>query len=141
MIENIKNFKVNWIDGMKISKEHFQSLQDFADARIKDAISLHTGQDAYGLLPAHLSDNSDLSVTLDVHKGLTISIKKLRAVTLGGHRIEITQQTLAVKENVVVEEFAEKDFEDGYVLLNVDVTNQIPFGEQYPRKFHQDTRI
>ncbi len=130
MIEDIKHFKINWIDGMKISKEHFQSLQDFADSRVKDGISAQMQRHGYGLLPSYLSDNSEYAVNIDAHKSLKISIKKMRALTPSGNRIEITQKTPAVKEEVIVEEFADKKFEDGYVLLNVDTENSVPFGEQ-----------
>ena len=48
MIEDIKNFKINWIDGMKISKEHFQSLQNFAENSVKDAFVTRKGRYGYG---------------------------------------------------------------------------------------------
>ena len=134
MIEEIKNFKVNWIDGMKISKEHFLSLQDFADARVKDAIGIGMSRYGYGLLSSHLSKNDEYSVNIDAHKSLKISIKKLRAITPSGYRIEITQQTPPIKEEIIVEEFANKEFEDGYVILNINQEESIPFGEQDPKE-------
>jgi len=134
MIEDIKHFKINWIDGMKISKEHFQHLQDFAESRVKDSASAQMGRHGYGLLTSHLSENSEYAVNIDAHKGLKISIQKLRALTPNGNRIEITQHTLPVKEEVIVEEFADKKFEEGYVLLNFDNENPVSFGEQNPKE-------
>ena len=49
MIEDIKHFKTNWIDGMKISKEHFQNLQDYAENTVKDLTSIRVGKDGFGL--------------------------------------------------------------------------------------------
>ena len=134
MIEDIKHFKINWIDGMKIAKEHFQHLQNYTESRVKDSISAQMSHNGYGLLASHLSENSEYAVNIDAHKSLKISIKKLRAITPGGDRVEITQQTPAVKEEVIVEEFADKKFEEGYVLLNVDNENAVAFGEQDPKE-------
>ncbi len=134
MIEDIKNFKINWIDGMKISKEHFQNLQNFADNSVKASVSLQMGRHGYGLLASYLSENNEYAINIDVHKSLKISIKKLRAITPNGNRIEITQQTPAVEDELIVEGFANKKFEEGYVLINIDEENQVAFGEQDPKE-------
>ncbi|WP_394749142.1 hypothetical protein [Spongiimicrobium salis] len=134
MIEDLKNFKINWIDGMKISKEHFQNLQDYAANRSKDVSSVHMHRHGYGLLAAYLSEPHEFAVNIDAHKSLKISIKKLRAITPNGNRIAITEQTPAVKQELIVEEFADKKLEEGYVLLNLDVENPIAFGEQDPKE-------
>ena len=134
MIEDIKHFKTNWIDGMKISKEHFQNLQDYAENTAKDLTSIRIGKDGYGLLASHLSDHNEYIVTIDVHKSLKISIKKLRAITPNGTRVEITNFTPAVKEDVVVEQFADNKLEEGFVLLNVDQEDTVAFGEQNPKE-------
>lgn len=130
MIEDIKSFKINWIDGMKISKEHFQNLQNFADNSVKAGVSSQMGRHGYGLLASYLSENNEYAINIDVHKSLKISIKKLRALTPNGNRIEITQHTPAVGDNITVEKFADKKFEDGYVLININEENQVAFGEQ-----------
>ncbi|WP_158978306.1 hypothetical protein [Cellulophaga sp. L1A9] len=134
MIEDIKHFKTNWIDGMKISKEHFQNLQDYAENTVKDLTSIRVGKDGFGLLASHLSDHNEYTVTIDVHKSLKISIKKLRAITPNGTRVEITNLTPAVKEDVVVEQFADNKLEEGFVLLNVDKEDTVAFGEQNPKE-------
>ncbi len=74
MIEDIKNFKINWIDGMKISKEHFQHLQNFADNSVKDGVSSQMDRHGYGLLASYLSDTNEYAVNIDAHK---ISIAQL----------------------------------------------------------------
>ncbi len=132
MIENSKNFKINWVDGMKISKEHFQSLQNFAENSIKDAFVVRKGRHGYGLLASYLDGNSDYSITIDVHNSLKISIKKLRAVTPNGNRIEITANTPPVSEELIVAELGDKKLEEGFLLIHLDTENVIPFGEQDP---------
>ncbi|WP_282057116.1 type VI secretion system baseplate subunit TssK [Maribacter luteus] len=134
MIEDIKNFKINWVDGMKISKEHFQSLQNFAENSIKDAFVVRKGRYGHGLLASHLIGKNEYAINLDIHKSLKVSITKLRAITTNGNRIEITENTPAVKEEIVVAELADKDLEEGYVLINLDTANPVPFGEQEPNE-------
>ena len=134
MIEDIKNFKINWVDGMKISKEHFQSLQNFAENSIKDAYVVRKGRYGHGFLASHLDGNNDYTVNLDIHKSLKVSIKKLRAITPNGNRIEITENTPTVKEEIVVAELADKKLEEGYLLINLDTENPIPFGDQDPKE-------
>ena len=132
MIEDIKNFKINWVDGMKISKAHFQSLQNFAENRIKDAYVVRKGRYGHGILASQLEGDNEYVINLDIHKSLKISITKLRAVTPNGNRIDITEHTPVVKEEIVVAELADKDLDEGYLLINLDPTNPIPFGEQDP---------
>ena len=38
MIEKLSHFPVNWIDGMKINKSHFLSIQDNVSELVNDAI-------------------------------------------------------------------------------------------------------
>lgn len=130
MIEDIKNFKINWVDGMKISKEHFQSLQNFAENSIKDAYVVRKGRHGHGFLSSHMDGGNALSINLDIHKSLNISIKKMRAITPNGNRIEITANTPPVAAEIVVDELADTSFEEGYVLINLDTENPVPFGEQ-----------
>lgn len=130
MIEDIKNFKINWIDGMKISKEHFQSLQNFAENSVKDAFVTRKGRYGYGFLASYLSDNNKYIINLDIHKSLKISIKKLRAITPNGNRIEISGETPDVEDDITVADFLDKKSEEGFLLLNLDTENSVAFGEQ-----------
>ncbi len=115
---------------MKISKEHFQSLQDFAENSVKNAIAFRNGKHGHGLLPSPMGDGNDLSITLDIHKGLKVAIKTLRALTPNGHHVEITAGTPPVKAEMVVEELDAAKTEAGFVILNLDLENPVAFGEQ-----------
>ena len=134
MIENIKNFKINWVDGMKISKEHFQNLQNFAENSIKDAYVVRKGRYGHGFLASYLEGNNDYAINLDIHSSLKVTIKKLRAITPNGNRIEITENTPPVKEEIIVDELNDKKLEEGFLLINLDTENSIPFGEQDPKE-------
>ncbi len=130
MIEDIKNFKINWIDGMKISKEHFQSLQNFAENSVKDAFVTRKGRYGYGYLASHMGGKNDSAFNLDIHKSLKISIKELRAITPNGNRIEITKETPGVEDDITVSDFMDTKSEEGFLLINLDTENSVAFGEQ-----------
>ncbi len=134
MIEDIKNFKINWVDGMKISKEHFQSLQNFAENSIKDAYVVRKGRYGHGLLAAYQGDQNEYAINLDIHKSLKVTIKKMRAISPNGNRIEITENTPSVKQEVVIDELSDKKLEEGFLLINLDTENPVAFGEQDPKE-------
>lgn len=134
MIEDIKNFKINWIDGMKISKAHFQSLQNFVENSVKDAFATRKGRYSYGYLPSHTRGKNDSVINLDIHKSLKISIKELRAITPNGSRIEITKETPGVDDDITVSDFLDAKSEEGFLLINLDTQNSLPFGEQDPKE-------
>lgn len=129
MAENIKHFPVNWIDGMKINKNHFIDLQDNIEDLIRDARSLGVNHINYGLLPTNLTRPFQYSISIDAHKELSVTIKFLKAVTPGGGRIEITDFTGEFSERMELQDF---DFKENnyFLLLNIDPFQRIPSGEQ-----------
>lgn len=129
MAENIKHFPVNWIDGMKINKNHFIDLQDNIEDLIRDARSLGVNHINYGLLPTNLTRPFQYSISIDAHKELSVTIKFLKAVTPGGGRIEITDFTGEFSERMELHDF---DFKENnyFLLLNIDPFQRIPSGEQ-----------
>lgn len=129
MAENIKHFPVNWIDGMKINKNHFVTLQDNIEDVLRDARSLGTSELNYGLLTTNLTRPFQYSISIDAHKELSVNIKFLKAVTPGGGRIEITDYTGEFSEKIELKDF---DFKENnyFLLLNVNPYQRIPSGEQ-----------
>ncbi|WP_447635235.1 hypothetical protein [Flavobacterium microcysteis] len=129
MAENIKHFPVNWIDGMKINKNHFITLQDNIEDLVRDARNLGVNELNYGLLSTHLSRPFQYSISIDAHNELSVSIKLLKAVTPGGGRIEITDYTGEFNEKIELKDFDLKE-NNYFLLLNVDPFQRIPTGEQ-----------
>ena len=129
MAENIKHFPVNWIDGMKINKNHFITLQDNIEDSLKDVRNLGTNELNYGLMTTNLTRPFQYSISIDAHKELSVNIKFLKAVTPGGGRIEITDYTGEFNEKIELKDF---DFKENnyFLLLNVDPYQRIPSGEQ-----------
>ena len=138
MAENIKHFPVNWIEGMKINKNHFIEQQDNFEDAIRDTRNLAVNELNYGLLSTKLESPFQFSVSIDTHKELSVDVKMLKAVTPGGGRIEITDNTGPFFERI---ELKELDFKENiyFLILNVDPYKRIPSGiqnmEEVPPRF------
>ncbi|WP_461532414.1 hypothetical protein [Sinomicrobium sp.] len=138
MAEDIRYFPVNWIDGMKINKNHFIDLQDNVEDLVRDARGLAINPMCYGLVSTRFKSSSEYRVIIDEHNELNVSIKFLKAVTPGGGRIEITDFTGEFSEKIALENY---DFKENsrFLLLNVDPFNRVPTGvqnmEEIPPRF------
>ena len=93
MIEKLSHFPVNWIDGMKINKTHFLSMQDNVSELVNDAIGIHTTPMSYGLLDSGNQKKESTKITLgiDNHKLLRVRVEECHAITPNGSRIEISK--------------------------------------------------
>ncbi|WP_445722675.1 hypothetical protein [Flavobacterium sp.] len=129
MAENIKHFPVNWIDGMKINKNHFIELQDNIEDLIRDARNLEVNELNYGLLPTLLSRPFNYTISIDTHNELSVTIKMLKAITPAGGRIEITDLTGEFSEKIELKDLNNKET-NFFLLLNVDPYSRVPSGEQ-----------
>ena len=93
IIDELKNYPVNWTDGMRIGSKDFVAADQAWDDAIRDVrISLLQGIQ-YGLLPP-LRDSRDQSNYPKFHfdpSRSTLTLLECRAITEGGYRIEITE--------------------------------------------------
>lgn len=132
MIEPIKHFAVNWVDGMKISREHFVQQENFVIDSIRDANSLPVNKFNYGLLPVHdhYSDKNIYEIHNTATNDAQLIIIKLTAITVAGHRIEISDHKANIRS---LNKNTANDQEDSdgqfYILASVNPFEKIPFGE------------
>src|ERR1700747_3315379 len=91
MRENKKYFPVNWMDGMKINKDHFISQDNAWSDTVQEMASLSVSPLRYGVLPASgAGENTfNVKVSLDNQNSLRVAILSCQAITLGGMRISI----------------------------------------------------
>ena len=132
MIEPIKHYAVNWVDGMKISREHFLQQENYIIDSIRDANSLPVNPFNYGLLP--VSDQYSDKNIYEIHNTATndaqLIIKKLTAVTMAGLRIEMSEHKVNIR-NLTKNTASEQEEAEGqfYILASVNPFEKIPFGE------------
>ena len=91
MRDNKKYFPVNWIDGMKINKDHFIDQDNAWADTLQEMASLAISPLRYGVLPASTAGENtfDVKIALDNQNSLRVSVLSCQAVTLGGMRISI----------------------------------------------------
>ncbi|MEO8770649.1 MAG: hypothetical protein ABI402_11205 [Ferruginibacter sp.] len=91
MRDNKKYFPVNWIDGMKINKDHFIDQDNAWADTLQEMASLGITPLRYGVLPASTAGENtfDVKIALDNQNSLRVSVLSCQAVTLGGMRISI----------------------------------------------------
>jgi len=135
MIEKLNHFPVNWIDGMKINKNHFADVQNFVSDSVRDAVGVHTSMINYGLLP--VNDSIKLSLIIDNHKLLRIKVEECHAITPSGSRIDIgAGSSEAINLSIPYPEtvYEIKDNESVILMacLSVNHFKRTPFGEPDP---------
>jgi hypothetical protein len=131
----IKFFNVNWVNGMKIKKEHFIQQENAFDSKLIDVSSSFLNSFNYGLLPMWGNKGSSCKVVSKVsnQKYLNVSILNFKAITPGGARIEIIETNRLHEFSIDLsnEIEAAKKEETGvyFILLSIDLYSREPFGE------------
>ncbi len=139
MLPPFKHQSVNWVDGMKINKDHFEQTDSFVKELVRDTAALSLNQYNYGLCPSS-SDNTNplnIKLSIDPTKYIRVQLLSCRAVTPGGMRIEFGQDH-QLKVNTEIEKLtAEYNFDETreknfYVILLVNSLARIPAGRPDP---------
>lgn len=138
MIQPIKNFAVNWTDGMKISEKHLIAHDDFLLDTVRDSNSLRCNNFNYGLLPINLAKGADDTI-FDVYNTATndvqVVIKHCSALTAAGYRIELSDYKTNIKSLIKsVDEKKENIEEAYYILISSNPFDRVPFGNIDPEE-------
>lgn len=138
MLGEIKNYPVNWVDGMKISKRQFVEIENFVQDFIRDSIALRTSEYNYGLLVSPTNTNSyELFVHIDAQSIISVKMTSCRAVTAGGYRLELINTTsedaivMRVPLGQIIEQYALQATlrNELYVMVSINPNKRVPFGE------------
>ncbi|WP_346860079.1 hypothetical protein [uncultured Draconibacterium sp.] len=129
------NLPVNWIDGMKINKNHFIATDLNVGQQIRNTYSSFINPYNYGLLLQNSAQKEGPNVVLDIDNQGFVHAKVINcsAVTRGGIRIEIKENYFADKELAeslpAVTLNAETNQKQAYyIALNVNINERVPFG-------------
>ncbi len=97
MRDQLKHFPVNWIDGMKISKNHFIAQDNAAKNALYDVASLIVSPLRYGILPPseQAEETYNIKISLDNQNTIRVSVLACHAITQGGVRIAISSLSSA----------------------------------------------
>ncbi len=129
----LKYFNVNWVNGMKINKDHFIQQENAFIDKMKDILACQLNDRNFGLLPASGNNTSfEIITKVDNQNILKVKIFQCRAITQGGARIEILKEFDFPEFSVSLtdEIGANKDSEGNlyYIVLSVDLFACEPFG-------------
>ncbi len=136
MLPKLQFHLTNWVDGMKINRQHFVDSENALIDSLRDAQATALNGFNYGLLQPLPGEKASLDCNTSSNGGKTfrVVVNYCRAITAGGARIEIIP-------GVHPELSAEMDGSgEGtgsyYAVLGVDPFNRQPFGpanaEEYP---------
>ena len=128
MIEPLQFFPTNWIDGMKIRRQHFSDNDNAFWDTLRDVSAIRTNSFNYGLL-SPLADESVIQCWFgfDNQSEWHIRITSCRAITPAGARIEITRTVAEKLTNALA--LVETTYRPGiykndevfYILINVSL--------------------
>jgi hypothetical protein len=133
MSDQPKYFPVNWIDGMKINKEHFIAQDAAMNDALHQAVSVGLSPVKYGVLPPTAAGENTFSVTLvaDNQNSVTASVLKCRALTPGGIFINIPGLPRENENGTITTAFqvaASEATTNYYVVLVVHPFDRLPAG-------------
>ncbi len=140
MLPKLQFNLTNWVDGMKISKDHFIDSENAFVDQIRDAQAAALNSVSYGLLKPLNGEKSSLDCNTSTNQSgkFKVTVSYCRAITAGGCRIEIIPglHPELVSDN---DSFYSSDAGRGsgyYAMISVDPYNREPFGpasaEEYP---------
>lgn len=91
MRDQQKYFPVNWIDGMKINKNHFIEQDNAWVDALQGIASLKLSPIRFGVVPASLAGENtfNIKIAIDNQNSLRVSVLSCQAVTLGGATISL----------------------------------------------------
>lgn len=138
--EHKNNPRVNWIDGMKINKNHFIQLEN----SVMEMMSLSEQKNItpfnFGLLPEYTDGTSsfDAAISIDGQNTIEVVLNTCNAITLGGFQINISSETKKWLENsgyILKHDYSIGENEtEWYIILTVNPYERIPVGNANPNE-------
>ncbi|MBC7829327.1 MAG: type VI secretion system baseplate subunit TssK [Chitinophagaceae bacterium] len=89
MYDQLKYFPVNWIDGMKINKDHFIAQDNAMNNMQQMSAAVNLSPIRYGVLPGAEETNIRVVLSADNQNTLSVAVLHCKAITPGGVIIHI----------------------------------------------------
>ncbi len=128
---------VNWIDGMKINKNHFIAERNALQQQIASAVGAHITTVNYGLLPYVANEQKPFNIhaSLDNQQHVQIRLVNCRAITAGGYVVHIEDGNhvgnhinAPLPELITSYDALKHDSTSYFVILTIDVYDRVPTG-------------
>jgi hypothetical protein len=135
----LKYHPVNWIDGMRINKDHFIASENALLERIQSAAGYSINNFNYGILPPYDDTETSLKITteVDARNLLHARLNTCQAITRGGILIDIlnvsgdhSEYSLPIIETTL--DIQKPEFDSYFLVLTIDPFKRVPSGEADP---------
>ena len=133
-----KHYFVNWIDGMKINKNHFITMEDALIYQQHLAAKLQINPYNFGILPQENGEKSlDITCETGPEHHVRLKVRRCLAVTSGGLLIDFDSELTDSSEiEISVSgpelQTSERDSGQFYIVLKVNPYNRVPVGHADP---------
>lgn len=134
-LEKNKHLRVNWIDGMKINKDHFIDSTNALLSEINNASQKRITPLNYGLSPYYGDQDSssiDISISIDGQNTVEVVLRKCLGITLGGHLIDINPTTISLLEqsgHILQHQYTiDENENEWFIIIKVNPFKTIPVG-------------
>jgi hypothetical protein len=136
MLPEIKYNPVNWVDGMKISRNHFVDFENAVHDHLRDATGINLTSYSYGLLPSNGNGPAsiELLISSDYSQQLNVQLLTCRAVTNNGCRIELLKSqpplvlTTSASALIATHQLGPAKDQFFYVVLSIQPFSRVPSG-------------
>ncbi len=138
MLPKLQYHLTNWVDGMKISRQHFVDSENALIDALRDAQASGLNSLNYGLLQPLPGEKSalDCNAASNQSSSLKVTVSYCRAITSGGCRIEIIPGVHPELNAEANGDLGDGDATGFYAVIAVDPFNRQPFGpaaaDEYP---------
>ena len=120
---------VNWIDGMKISKNHFLQSDNHLQESIITSRNIYINDHNFGLLNNHESPNGSFLLLFDSTKeSVEITLKTCFAITRGGAYINIVNQNQIRFQFSPLLDNQKDTIKDWDLIISVNPFQRVPVG-------------
>ena len=132
MLSDLTHLPVNWIDGMKISRRHFEETGQYIAEQVRDVTARSLSELNFGILPAERS--LDVRIFTDFSLQISVEVASCKGITPNGTRIDVAPgQALTHQGNF--QELASRyglqtnQPQQIFVVLQADPFTRVPEGE------------
>ncbi len=141
MLPKLQHHFTNWVDGMKINRQHFIESENALLDGLRDVHASSLNAFSYGLLQPLPGEKSalDCNAATGQARQFRITVSYCRAVTAGGSRIEIipgVHPELSNDNEPAGADFGSTSSGGYFAVISVDPFHREPFGaaaaEEYP---------
>jgi hypothetical protein len=128
---------VNWVDGMKMSKDHFIAERNALLQTLSGSTGAFINAVNYGLLPPVAAEHNpfNIHVSLDNQEMILVKLISCRAVTPGGHLVFTDEKNQFHADNLSVSPVLQaplSDFKDRpgvyAVIVTINPYDRVPVG-------------